>query len=93
MSESTNERKKERMNELTNEQMNKRTNERTIEQINDIIIIVNVKKRGGKGAGVSSSVLEWGQKGGTGSVQLEKKCEGIMRHMARQGQMMMKEKY
>ena len=32
----------------------------------------NLEKEYGKVSGVSSSVLEWGPKGGTGSIQLEK---------------------
>ena len=48
-----------------------------------------LEKDRGKGAGISSSILEWGPKGGTGSVQLEKNCGGLMRCMARQGLMMM----
>ena len=49
----------------------------------------NLEKDHGKGAGVSSSVLEWGLKGGTGLVPLEKNRGGGMRCMAQQGTMMM----
>ena len=49
----------------------------------------HMEKDWDKEAGVGSSVLEWGPKGGAGSDRLEKNCGGLMRRMAQQGQMLM----